>query len=993
MKSKLLLILILFIGIGTLQAQNVTVSGTVSDALGAPLPGVNIVVKDTFYGVSSDFNGNFSITDVKIGKTLVFSYLGFLTKEIIVENTNNLIVQLEEDRQSLDEVIVIGYGSVRKKDATGAVAVVTEKDFQKGFIKSPAQLIANKVPGVQITSSSAAGPGTTIRIRGGSSLNASNDPLIVIDGVPTQSSDALNKINPNDIASFNVLKDASATAIYGSRGSNGVILVTTKRGTSTSDLKFTFSSQVSSSTVITKEDLLTGDEYRELAQEAAIYAGVDVSNFDIRDGNTDWQDEIFRTSLSNEHNFSMTGGLKKLPYRFSLGYMDNEGVVLTNTYKRTTASLNLNPRFFDDHLKLDFSYKVSNEKARWANNEVFKAAITFNPTIPIYDENSPFGGYSQYDKPVFAENPSLLHGHFNPVSMLKQDKRTGTTLGQIGNLQLDYKFHFLKELRANINFGYERKDSEYRQFVPETNFAYSHLDGLSIDNDPSSETDNVTFEAYLNYVKEIESIDSKIDVMAGYSYYDYKTKNYIYQRRNAFGEPIPPEPDFDFNIPQNTLISYFGRMNYQYKDKYVLTATVRRDGSSRFAEENRWGVFPSAAFAWKIGEENFLKNADKLSNLKLRLGYGVTGQQDGIGNYSYITSYHMGWQGSEVNYPFGDDWYTPAYPSVADKDRKWEETATTNIGVDWGFFNDRLTGTIDLYKKETTDLLNHVNIPAGTNFANSMVRNIGSMENKGIEVGVIAIPVQSEDINWSVGFNFNYNKNKITSLTLDDTNPDALASGSLLVSAVGESRNSFYTYKQVYDMEGNPIENAMVDMNNDGIINGDDKYISKSSIPKYLMGFNTSFNYKKWSVDMAFHANLGHYLYYGTGISSEHGGTTMYDNLTAIYQLYEFPKNLNRMYYDHQFKNTGSVFQPQSDLYLQNASFLKMDNININYSVGEIFKSLNTTATLDLYASVQNVFTITDYTGKDPEYGNWGLDGGQAYPTPRTFTFGLNLNF
>jgi TonB-linked SusC/RagA family outer membrane protein len=991
MKSKLLtLILILFTGIGILQAQNISISGTVSDANGTPLPGVTIVVKNTAKGASTDFNGNYVISDVTKGETLVFSYVGFIAKEVVVGNSNKLNVQLEDDTQSLDEVVVIGYGSVKKKDATGAVAVVSEKDFQKGYIKSPAQLIANKVPGVQITSSPGAGPGTTIRIRGGSSLNASNDPLIVIDGVPTQNADAINKINPNDIASFSVLKDASATAIYGSRGSNGVILITTKRG-STNDIKFTFSSQVSSSSVINKEDVLTGDEYRELAQEAADYTGVDISTFDIRDGNTDWQDEIFRSALSQEHNFSMAGGLKKLPYRLSLGYMDNEGVVLTNTYKRTNVALNLNPRFFKDHLKVDVSLKMSNEKARWANNEVFKAAITFNPTMPVYDENSPFGGYSQYDKPKFADNPSLLHGHFNPVSMLLQDKRTGETLGLIGNLQLDYKFHFLEDLRANVNFGYERIASEYSQYMPETNFAMSHLGGLSIHNDPSSETDNITFEGYLNYVKEIASIDSKIDVMAGYSYYDYKTKNYNYQRHNAFGEPIPPVPDFDFNIPQNTLISFYGRLNYQYKDKYVLTATVRRDGSSRFSEENRWAVFPSAAFAWKIGEEGFMKNAENVSDLKLRVGYGVTGQQDGIGNYGYITSYHMGWQGSEVNYPFGDTWHTPIYPSVSDKDRRWEETATTNLGVDYGFYNDRLSGSIDVYKKETTDLLNQVNIPAGTSFATSMVRNIGSMENKGVEFAINAIPVQTEDFSWSLGYNFNYNENEITSLTLDDTNPDVLASGSLLVSAVGHSKNAFYTYHQVYDTEGNPIENAMVDVNNDGIINGDDKYISESSIPKYLMGFNTSFNYKKWSLDMAFHANIGHYLYYGSGISSEHGGTTMYDNLTAIYALYEFPKNINRMYYDHQFKNTGSVFQPQSDLYLQNASFLKMDNINVNYSVGEIFKSFNTQATLDLYASVQNVFTITNYTGKDPEH--WGLDGGQAYPTNRTFTFGLNLNF
>lgn len=985
MKSKLLiLMLILFAGFGTVQAQSLTVSGTVTSSKGERLPGVAIVEKNTTNGTITNADGVYSIS-IAPDAIMQVSSLGFESQEIPVNNQKNIDVVLVDDMLGLDEVVVIGYGEVKKKDATGAVAVVSEKDFQKGFVKSPAQLIANKVPGVQITSSAGAGPGTTIRIRGGSSLNASNDPLIVIDGVPTQNASALNQINPNDIASFNVLKDASATAIYGSRGSNGVILVTTKRG-SKSDLKFSFSSQFRSSSVMRKEDVLTGDEYRELAQEAADYAGVDISTFDLRDGNTDWQDEIFRTAFSHEHNFSMSGGLKKLPYRLSLGYVDNEGVVLTNTYKRVNAALNLNPRLFDDHLKVDLNLKLSNENARWADNRVFKSAITFNPTIPVYDEASPWGGFSEYY--YVTDGPALLHGHHNPVGMLMQNESKGKTLGAVGNFQMDYKFHFLPELRANVNLGYELGRSEYSEFKPETNFEYNQLGGLSINNDPSNEKDNITFEAYLNYTKEIAAIHSKVDVMGGYSYYDYKTKNYMYPRYNAFGEVIPgSEPAFDFNIPQNTLISYYGRFNYQFKDKYILTATVRRDGSSRFAEENRWAVFPSTALAWKIGEEGFMQNFTNLSNLKLRVGYGVTGQQDGIGNYGYITSYRLGQV--DALYPFGDTWRIPIYPKPADKNRKWEETATWNAGIDWGFYNGRISGSVDVYKKETTDLLNNVNVPLGSNFASTITRNIGSMENKGVEFAINAIAIKNANFSWSLGYNFTYNDNKITSLTLDDTNPDALQSGALFVSAVGHSKNAFYTYRQVYDTAGNPIENAMVDVNNDGIINGDDKYISESSIPKYLMGFNTSFNYKKWSLDMAFHSNIGHYLYYGP-VGNE-WGPNMYDNLSAIYAAHDSPRNINRMYYDHQFKDTGSQFQGQSDLYLQNASFLKMDNINLNYSFGEVFKSFNTQATLDLSASVQNVFTITNYTGKDPEH--WGLDGGSAYPVNRTFSFGLNLNF
>jgi len=969
------------------QAQTIKVSGVVSDDVGDPLPGASVVIKGTTTGTTTGVNGNYTLSNVPADAILVFSFIGLNTQEIPINGQATVNVKLTTSIIGLDDIVVIGYGQVKKKDATGSVAVVSEDNFQKGFIKSPAELIANKVPGVRIVYGGGASPSTTIRIRGGSSLNASNDPLIVIDGVPTQNAGELNKINPDDIASFSVLKDASATAIYGSRGSNGVIIVSTKKGVS-SDLKFTFSSKFSMSEVVTYEDVLTGDEYRELALEAAEVAGTDISAFDIRDGNTNWQDEIFRKAFTKQYNFSMTGGLGRFPYRLSLGLFDNEGVLDTDKYTRWNGGLNINPSLFENHLKANINLKISQSDARWADQRAFKAAITFNPTIPVYDETSPYGGYSEYY--IVADNPALLHGHYNPVAMLHQNKETGETLGALGNIQLDYKFHFLEDLRANINFGYELGRFKSHEYRPVTNFESNHVGGVDLTKDPGSEKDNITFEGYLNYVKEIPSADSKIDVMGGYSYYDYKNKNYNYPSFNVAGDTIVGTiPAFEYDIPRNTLISFYGRLNYQLKERYILTATVRRDGSSRFSEENRWGVFPSAALAWRIVEEEFMQGAKNLSDLKLRVGYGVTGQQDGIGNYGYITNYNLGQ--IVTNYPFGNNWITSIYPAAADKNRKWEETATYNIALEWGFFNQRLSGTLEVYKKETSDLLNNVNIPLGSNFASNITRNIGSMKNTGIEVAIDAIPVKKEGLTWSLGFNFNYNENEITSLTLDDTNPDALQSGDRLVSAVGHGRNAYYLYHQVYDADGNPIEDAMLDVNNDGIINQDDKYIDKSSIPKFLMGFNTSINYKKWSIDMAFHSNIGHYMFYGP-VGNE-WGPGLYDNLFAIYSNATAPRNINRMWFDHRFVKSTNQYQGQSDLYLQNASFVKMDNINVNYSVGEIFQSINSRATLSLNASIQNVFTITNYTGKDPENAGWGVDGGENYPRPRTITVGLNLQF
>ena len=952
--------------------QKVDVKGTIIDeATKATIPGVTVTIKNSTNAVISDLNGNYQIK-ADTGDIASFSFVGYATVEKKITG-NILNVSLQEETKTLTEVVVIGYGSTKKKDLTGSVAQVNSKDFHKAPVTNVEGLIANKVPGVQITPRSGKpGAGSSIIIRGGSSLNASNDPLYVVDGVPLEGwnggAGMLSQLNPNDIESFTILKDASAAAIYGSRASNGVIIITTKKG-SLKETQVDFSSSTRVTSIIEKAPVLSADEYRSLVN--TLTTNGTPPKTPPGTANTNWQDEIYQVALASENNLSLSGALKSVPYRVSVGYLNQDGVLRTGNYERFTALLNLSPKFFDNHLKVNLNLKGSFEDEHIANEGALWNARAFDPSQPVYVEDQTYGGYFQYTQ--FRSNPALAI--INPVSMLEQVESRNENIRSVGNLQLDYSMHFLPDLHLNVNAGYDISRGKYLSSAAANYFPANLSEGYIYYADPSREVQNTLFESYLFYTKEIASIKSRFDITAGYSYNDFLTTNYSYPTFRPDGVKQPnSDPVFPFDKPSHSIISFYGRLNYVFNEKYLLTATLRQDGSSRFSEDNRWGLFPSAAFAWKIKEEGFLKDNNTLSDLKLRLGYGVTGQQDGIANYYYRPSYFSGY--TDQQYTFGNTSYLTVNPGSYNLNLKWEETASSNIGLDFGFLKNRLTASVDVYLKETKDLLNNTRVPLGFNQGSELLLNIGTMENRGVEFALKAIPIQTDNMTWDLNFNFTYNENKITHLNDVSDEGIGLFSDATLVNTVGYPRNTFYLYHQVYGTNGMPIEGQMLDVNNDGLLNASDRYITdKSTAPRYLMGFSTNFQYKKWNVSAAFHSNIDHYLFFHP-----------YDNTISITE-WQTSQNLSTLYYDTLFSHNDPA-QGYSDFYLQNASFLKMDNISIGYDFGKVLA--NNKVGLNLNFSVQNVFIITDYQGLDPE-ANFGSEN--AYPVPRIFSMGLNLNF
>jgi iron complex outermembrane receptor protein len=968
LSSSLIIFLIPLLFFG----QKVEVKGTIVDeATKTTLPGVTVTTKNSSNSVISDVNGNYQIK-VETGDIVTFSFLGYATIEKKITG-NILNVSLQETAKALNEVVVIGYGSTKKKDLTGSVAQVNSKDFQKVPVTNIEGLIANKIAGVQITPRSGKpGAGSSIIIRGGSSLNASNDPLYVVDGVSLEGANGgpgvLSQLNPNDIESFTVLKDASASAIYGSRASNGVIIITTKKG-SLKETQIDFSSSTRVTSIIEQAPVLSADQYRSLVN--SLVTNGTPPKTPAGAANTNWQDEIYQVALASENNLSMSGAIKSLPYRVSVGYLNQDGVLRTGNYERVTALLNLSPKFFDNHLKVNLNLKGSFEKEHIANEGALWNARAFDPSQPVRVEDQTYGGYFQYTQ--FASNPVLAI--INPVSMLEQVESKNENIRSVGNLQLDYSMHFLPDLHLNVNAGYDISKGKYLSSASASYFPANLSEGYIYYANPSTEVKNTLLESYLFYSKEIASIKSRFDITAGYSYNDFLTTNYFYPTFRPDGVKQPnSDPVFPFDKPSHSIISFYGRLNYVFNEKYLLTASLRQDGSSRFSGENRWGLFPSAAFAWKIKEEGFLKNTKLFSDLKLRLGYGVTGQQDGIANYYYRPSYYSGY--ADEQYTFGNTSYLTVNPGAYNLNLKWEETASSNIGLDFGFLKNRITASVDVYLKETKDLLNNTRVPLGFNQGSELLLNIGTMENRGVEFALKAIPLKSDNMTWDVNFNFTYNENKIKHLNDVSDEGIGLFSDATLVNTVGYPRNTFYLYHQVYNVNGMPIEGQMLDVNNDGLLNASDRYITnKSTAPKYLMGFSTNFQYKKWNLSTAFHANLDHYLFYHP-----------YDNTISITE-WQTSQNLSTLYYDTLFSHNDPA-QGYSDYYLQNASFLKMDNISIGYDFGKVLA--NSKVGMNVNFSVQNVFTITDYQGLDPE-ANFGSEN--AYPVPRIFSMGLNLNF
>jgi iron complex outermembrane receptor protein len=973
-------------------AQEITVSGNVTAFMdGSPLIGVTVLVKGTTTGTSTDASGNYTIRAFS-NSVLVFSYVGYETQEENVDGKTKLNVTLMEAFETLEEIVVIGYGQVKREDVTGSISTISSKDFNKGSVATPMELLMGRTAGVQITTNSGApGDGATIRIRGGSSLSATNDPLIVLDGTPLDNSginglrNPLSTINPNDIESFTILKDASATAIYGSRASNGVIIITTKKGRKGSPLSLSYATNLTLNTMAKKPVVYSADEFRTLIQDKVDEGFLPAAAVSaLGNASTNWVDQVFENSMSHEHNISATGAYKFLPYRASFNYSNQNGILKTDNMNRVVGSVSLTPTFLNDDLKVTLNASGTRMTNHFADRGAIGSAVSFDPTQPVMDPltGANYGGYYTWLESGGAPNglaPS------NPVALLNLRDDNSEAQRLIGNIQADYRLPFLPDLRANLNIGYDHSKSEGNVYVPR----YASWD---FETDPTrdggsrrsyeQEKKNELLDFYLNYVKDVIGLNSRFDIMAGYSWQHFWQNDYALNT-NDYQSEATKRVDFDKATPTELyLISFFGRFNYILSQRYIFTFTIRNDGTSRFAPENRWGLFPSLALAWKIKEESFLKNVEAISDLKLRLGYGVTGQQAAGNNYEYLPTYVV--SQPTAQYIFGTDTVSTARPRGYDRNIKWEETTTQNIGLDFGFANNRISGSVDYYVRNTKDLLNSIPTPAGTNFTNFITTNIGDLENKGFEFALTGRPIVSKDMFWEVNFNITHNKNKITKLTaVDDPSYPGVETGgisggvgsNIQMHSVNYPANSFYVYQQIYDQNGLPIEGLYVDRDGDGAITEKDRYWLKQAAPTVFMGFGTRFEFKKFEFAFAGRINLGNYVY--NNVSSNSG---VYSEL---WHTTNYLKNINKAY-DFNFNS----YQYFSDYYVENASFMKMDNISIGYRFENVgIEKLN----IRVSATVQNAFVISDYRGLDPEI-SFGVDN-NIYPRPRTFMFGVNIDF
>ena len=1001
LKALLTLLVGLFLSIGAF-AQQIAVKGHVKDTTGEPVIGANVLVKGTTNGTITDFDGNFML-NVPKDAILSVSFVGYKSAEVKAAST--VMVTLEDDSQVLDAVVVIGYGSVKKNDMTGSVTAIKPDKLNKGLITNAQDMMTGKIAGVSVISKGGApGEGATIRIRGGSSLTAENDPLIVIDGLAMDNKGVkglatpLSMVNPNDIESFTVLKDASATAIYGSRASNGVIIITTKKGQAGARPTISYDSNVSVSTVKSTVDVMDGDQFRSFIKD--IWGEDSEAYSKLGNANTDWQKEIFRPAVSTDHNLTISGGLKNMPYRVSFGYTNQNGIVKTSKFERYTASVSLAPSFFEDHLKVNANLKGMIAKNRYADGSAVGSAVSFDPTQSVRSDDPYhqyyFDGYFQWNTDASSLNDDTWKRTFNsnapgnPVALLEEKDDRAISKSLIGNLELDYKFHFLPDLHAHVNGGMDLSTGkQYTDVSPysSTNNYYGSYGWEQKDKY------NLSLNAYLQYSKDFTD-KHRFDVMAGYEWQHFHdTSDQEYWGLYPLSNNVVENRGQRYNntssgsATESYLVSFFGRVNYTLLDRYLFTATVRQDGSSRFHKNNRWGLFPSFALGWKLKEEAFLKDVDVLSDLKLRLGYGITGQQNiNSGDYPYLAVYETNKDGAY--YPILGEG-TTYRPNAYNPDLKWETTTTYNVGLDFGFLNNRINGAVDYYYRKTTDLLNSVFVSAGTNFKNKVLSNVGSLENSGIEFSINSKPVVTTDWTWDLGFNITYNKNEITKLTTGDSENYYVAAGDnigggrdmkAMAHAVGHPASSFYVYQQVYDENGKPIENEFVDRNGDGTINGDDRYFYKKPTADVLMGLTSRLSYKSWDFSFSLRASLNNYVYN----SVEAGGSDC--NPTSVYSFGAL-NNRPLMGVANNIQNLKDNTL-LSDYFVQNASFMKCDNITLGYSFKKLFGA---PIGGRVYAAVQNVFTITKYKGLDPEVEK-GLDN-NIYPRPLTTLIGLSLNF
>ena len=1015
-KSNFRFLLLLMAGIlvsFNAMAQSVTVKGHVQDSEGMPITFANVVSLSTKALANTDANGDFAIT-VDKGEQVRVSYLGYKTQTLAAQDGMQVVL---EDNNDLGEAVVVGYARVKKTDATGSVVAIKPDEMSKGITTNAQDMLVGKVAGLAVTTQGGTpGGSASIRIRGGSSLNASNDPLIVIDGLAIDNdgvkglSNPLAMVNPEDIASFSVLKDASATAIYGSRASNGVIIITTKKGSKDGTPKVTFGSNISLSTPRKTYDLLNGDQYRAFARQAYVAANPgdpDALNMPaLGNASTDWQDEIYRTAISHEHNVSINGGLKNMPYRISFGYTDQDGIAKTSNFERYTASVNLAPSFFDDYLQFNLNAKYMNSRSRYVEGGVFGNAIDIDPTRPVRSDEAIYqqftDGYYQLLQPTTVyNNPAVnmtvnTNTPENPVAWLNQHDKHSNANTFIGNLEADYKLHFFPDLHIHANIGGDYSEGKEEHWISpysRSNYYYG-WDGVE-----KSYKYNLQGNVYAQYIHQFGV--HGLDLMAGAEQQHFHRMlfsegqgNDWYANGVKLDTPTPYNPAERVNtkrLYRSSLVSYFGRLNYNLMDKYLLTFTMRWDGSSRFSKDNRWGEFPSLALGWKLKEENFLKNVDFLSELKLRLGWGITGQQSLPEGYEFYYSPRYMSGNAYANYPFGDTYYGFIRPEAYNPDLKWEKTTTWNAGIDYGFLNGRIVGSLDWYYRKTTDLMTMNQVATGTNFLSYVMENVGSLKNYGLEFMIDARPVMTNDFTWQVTYNVTWNKNKVTKI--DGTQVPVMVgesvSGGLTKKAqaniVGSPVNSFYVYQQVYDEAGKPIEGMYVDRNGNGVIDDDDRYVYKKPTPDVTMGMTNKFIYKNWDFSFTLRASLNNYLYYDFLVGkSNTTWASVYSN--SAYH------NTTQEAIDLGF--TGKDNYALSDYFVRNASFLRCDNINLGYTFHNLFKGQNYNGVGGrIFVLVQNPFVITKYKGLDPELADGvGVDK-NIYPRATTYQLGLNLQF
>ena len=991
-------------------AQQISVKGHVKDASGEDVIGATVRVAGTATATVTDFNGVFTLKADQ-GATITVSYVGYQTASVAAAPT--LEITLQDDATLLNDVVVIGYGVAKKNDLTGSVTAIKPDEKNHGLITNAQDMIQGKIAGVNVTNGGGTpGGGATIRIRGGSSLHASNDPLIVIDGLAMDNqgikgaANPLSMVNPNDIESFTVLKDASATAIYGSRGSNGVIIITTKKGRSGQAPKVSYNGNVSYSVKKKTLDVLDGDEYRAFIKN---YYGADSEAAGLLGNeNTNWQDEIFHAAVSSDHNVTVQGGLKNMPYRLSVGYTDQNGILKTSNFQRTTASVTLNPSLLDDHLKFNINGKFMYSHNRYANEAAIGDATRMDPTQPINSSDAKFSNYHGYwqwlDSGASLKDssyPTMWNRNTvaNPMSRLMEKNDRANSYDYMGNVEADYQIHGFEDLRLHANASGDwangQQDTDYANWGP-SNFYYGNS-GYSYEKKY-----NMTFSAYAQYYKDFLKTQH-FDIMGGYewSHTKYQGDSYYAGRYPTTTQQVityddgttEPAAGKEYNgktsiwKSESYLVSFFGRANYIAFDRYMITATVRRDGSSRFKEH--WATFPSVALGWKINEEAFLKNVKWLDELKLRLGWGKTGQQDGIGDYNYFATYNVNTTNVDGRYPIVglNDEGLLYRPDAYNADLKWETTTTSNIGLDFSFFRNRVSGSVDYYYRKTTDLINDATVSAGSNFRNQVRSNIGSLENKGIEAALTVRPVQSKNWQWEVTANFTYNKNEITELTGES---DIVLTGGISAGtgnqcqahAVGYPHHSFYVYQQVYDANGIPLEGVYVDRNGDGAITSSDRYFYKSPDAPYTAGLSSRLQYKSWDLGFGLRASFDNYVYWDKEAGYSNVSKRYDSSFSYLQNVIPGAVERNWSTYDHAL----------SDYFVHNASFLKCDNITLGYSFENLFKGGNYNGLAGrIYASATNVFTITKYDGIDPEVSG-GIDN-NMYPRPLTIQVGLNLNF